>query len=73
MVADSATAILEFRPKVPHGREEKHETLFVSPDVRRFLVNFRHPYDVYVGVEIIERTGVEVELITQHDYQISHG
>jgi len=39
--------------------------------VRRFLGHFGHPDGIVCGVEIVERDGIHVELVPQHEDQVS--
>ena len=57
--------------KVPHARQKHHDASFVSPDVRRLFGHFCHPDRIVFVIEIIERSGIRVQLIAQHDDQMS--
>ena len=57
--------------EVAHGGKEHHRARLARPDVRGFLGHLGHPDGIARGVEPVERRGVQVELVAQHDDQVA--
>ena len=53
--------------EVAHRGQEHHRARLARPHVRRFLGHLGHPDRVARGIEAVERGGVEVELVAQHE------
>jgi len=55
---------------VPHGREEQRCSDFVRRDVGRFFLDLRHPNQVTIVFETVERRGLVIKLVTEDDCQM---
>jgi len=57
---------------VAHGGEKDDNAGFVSPNVFCFTRYFRHPHQILRIVKTIERSRVDVELITENNYKMAN-
>ena len=53
--------------EVTHRREEHRDPRLRAPDLGRLVRDFRHPHRVVCRIESVERSGLQVELVAQHD------
>ena len=70
-VVQRAASGLQGDRKVPHRRQEQSRARLARPHVSRFVGHLRHPHGVGARVEAVEGGRGEVELIAQHDDEVT--
>ena len=57
-----------------HRGEKQSDPCFVRPDMFRLFSNFCHPHHVAGGIKAIKRSTRVVELIAEHEHEMTgHG
>ncbi|MGY4309925.1 hypothetical protein ACVIJ6_007168 [Bradyrhizobium sp. USDA 4369] len=72
-IADRAAAVFELGAEVPHRREEIGDSHLVLRDIGRLLGDLHLQHDILRRIEAVERSRIGVELVAQHDDEMSHG
>jgi hypothetical protein len=67
-VMHGAAGCCKFAREVPHRGQKQRGARLRRPDMGRFFGDLGHPDGVGRGVEVIERCGVQIELVTQHEH-----
>ncbi len=72
VVPDLVAAFAQIVAMMAHGGKEQHQPLFVAPDVRGLGLVLCHPDHVARRVVIIQRGQAPIELVAEHEHEISN-
>ncbi len=71
LIMDGSPALCQRLAAVPHGREKHRDPRFGRPYMRGLLRHLGHPHRVLAGIKTVERGGIRIKLVAEHQHEMT--